>query len=482
MEKKAMLGPKVRRLRRDLGLTQAQMAEQLGISPSYLNLIENNQRPVTVPILLKLGQNFEVDLQSFAEDDQSRLVAGLREVFADPLFEGSDLKNQDFRELASGAPTLAQAVLQLYRAYRARVEDVRTMAETVADQDKLALIRDPTFPIDEVREFFHVHGNHFPALEDAAESLWEEAELEQIALWRGLTDYLARSYAVRIRLLPMDVMGYAMRRFDRHNRRVLLSEMLPESGRVFQVAVQIALLRHRDLIDDIARQSKLTSDGAKRLARIGLANYFAGAVTLPYRAFHEAARTVRYDIEILEHRFSASFEQICHRLTTLQRPGSKGVPFFMIRIDKAGNVSKRFSAAGFNFARFGGACPRWNVHDAFRTPGVIHTQVAQMPDGTTYFSLARTVTKTGGGYQTPPQQFAVGLGCDIDDAPQLVYADGIDLENRAAATPIGISCRLCERLDCSQRAFPPLNHRLIVDENLRGHAPYRFAPVEPNVP
>ncbi|WP_448206413.1 helix-turn-helix domain-containing protein [Azospirillum sp. sgz302134] len=476
MDKKAMLGPKVRRLRRDHGLTQAQMAEQLGISPSYLNLIEHNQRPVTVPLLLKLGQNFGVDLQAFAEDEESRLVAGLREVFADPLFDGSDIKNQDFRELAAVAPTLGQAVVSLYRAFRTSRDDVQALAEKMADREKLHLVQNSSFPQEEVRDLFQASSNHFAELEAAAEELWQEGKLEKGDLYRGLADYLQNNHSVRVRLLPSDVMGYAVRRFDRHSRRILLSEMLAPSGRNFQLACQIALLRHRELLNRIVEGSSLSNDESRRLARIGLANYFAAAVLMPYDRFLDAATQVRYDIEILRRRFDASFEQVCQRLTTLQRTGARGVPFFLMRVDSAGNVSKRFSGAGFHLARFGGGCPRWIVYEAFRTPGKIHSQLSQMPDGTVYFSIARTVVKAGNGFRSPPQQFAIALGCDVQHAAQITYSDGFDLENTEAATPIGVNCRLCPRLDCSQRAFPPLNHRLIVDENLRGLSPYLFAP------
>lgn len=476
MDKKAMLGAKVRRLRRDQGLTQAQMADQLGISPSYLNLIEHNQRPVTVPLLLKLGQTFGVDLQSFAEDEESRLVAGLREVFADPLFDGSDIKNQDFKELAAVAPTLGQAVVALYRAYRDSQTDLQTLSERMADRDRLHLVQGAGFPMEEVRDLFHDRHNHFPELEAAAEELWVEGKLEQGDLYRGLVDWLRQEQGMRVRLLPSDVMGYAVRRFDRHGRRILLSEMLAPSGRTFQLAAQIALLRHRDRLNAIVDPAGLSGDEARRLARIALANYFAGAVLMPYDRFLEGAAQVRYDIDILRRRFDASFEQVCHRLTTLQRPGAKGVPFFLIRVDSAGNVSKRFSGAGFHFARFGGGCPRWVVYEAFRTPGKVHVQLAQVPDGTAYVSLARTVVKASGGHRAPPQLFAIALGCDVAHAGQIVYADGLDLSATETATPIGINCRLCPRLDCSQRAFPPLNHRLIVDENLRGLSPFLFAP------
>ncbi len=471
-----MLGPKVRRLRREQGLTQAQMADQLGISASYLNLIEHNQRPVTVPLLLKLGVAFGVDIQTFAEDEESRLVAGLREVFADPLFAASDIKNQDFKELAAVAPTLGQAVVALYQAYREQRADLEALSERVADRDKLHVVQNAAFPLEEVRDFFHTHHNHFAELEEAAEALWADARLERSDIYGGLVSWLQTQHATRVRLMPADVMGYAVRRYDRHGRRILLSEMLAPSGRAFQLACQIALLRHRDRLNRIVDGAGLSGDEARRLARIGLCNYFAGAVLMPYDGFLEAARQVQYDIDILRRRFDASFEQVCHRLTTLQRPGAKGVPFFLIRVDAAGNVSKRFSGAGFHFARFGGACPRWIVYEAFRTPGKIHTQLATMPDGTAYFSLARTVVKASGGFRNPPQQFAMALGCEVAHAAQIVYASGLDLDNTQAATPIGVNCRLCPRLDCSQRAFPPLNNRLIVDENLRGLTPYLFAP------
>ncbi|MHA1569941.1 MAG: ImmA/IrrE family metallo-endopeptidase, partial [Alphaproteobacteria bacterium] len=321
MDKKAMLGHKVRRLRREHNLTQAEMAEQLGISPSYLNLIEHNQRPVTVPFLLKLGQVFEVDLQNFAEDEEARLVAGLREVFGDPMFEGSDLGVQDIRELANLPPALGHAVVALYNAYRARDEDLRGLAERMADRDQLQVLQSSVFPLDEVRDFFHEHANHFPELETAAEELWADAGLEIGDLYRGLADTLERVHNLRVKLMPVDVMGAAIRRFDRHNRRILISEMLPPDGRHFQLACQLAFMQHGELIDRVIAREDFSTDEARKLARLGLGNYFAGAVMMPYDRFLDSARAVRCDIEILEHRFGASFEQVCHRLTTLQRPG-----------------------------------------------------------------------------------------------------------------------------------------------------------------
>lgn len=477
MAKKAMLGHKVRRLRRDRELTQAQLAERLGISPSYLNLIENNQRAVTVDLLLRIGQTFDIDLASFAEDDAARLASGLQEVFGDPLFEGADVKRPDLAELAAGQPGVAQAVLSLYQAWRSLSEDRRLLAEQGLGAE-LAPPRTgaPGAALDEIRDYFHAQANSFPALEEAAEEVWAVGGLELGALGRGLTDYLDRELTIRVKVMPVEVMGPTHRRYDRHGRRVLLSEMLSVPSRNFQLATQIALIRYRDLLDRTVAEARFSGEEAARVGRIAFAHYLAGAVLMPYDRFYRAATAVRYDIDILSRRFESSFEQVCHRLTTLQRPGAKGVPFFLIRVDKAGNISKRFSANKLHFARFGGACPRWNVHDAFRSPGRILSQVSEMPDGSRYFSIARTVTKTGAGFRMPGQTYAIALGCEIAYAAQLIYADGVDVANDGIAVPIGLHCRLCERLDCTQRAFPPVHHRLTVDESLRGATPYLFEP------
>ncbi len=472
-----MLGHKVRRLRRDLALTQAQMAEDLGISASYLNLIEHNQRPVTVPILLKLAQMFEIDIQAFAEDDEARVKAELTEVFADPLFENEEIKGTDLRELANISPNLARGIQTLYKAYRGTRQDLETLAERVADQDQLQNLDMQVFPVEEVRDFFESSHNYFADLETAAETLWADAELNPDHLYRGLTDYLETALSIRVKVMPLDVMGSLQRRFDRHARRVLLSEMLPQTARNFQIASQIGYLTQSEVINEIVTKAGFSNDDARRLARLGLVNYFAGAVLMPYQRFLEAAKKLRYDIDVLSHRFHASIEQVCHRLTTLQRPGAKGIPFFLIRVDKAGNVSKRYSAGTMHFARYGGACPRWAVHDALRQPDRFLTQFGEMPDGARYFSIACQIGKPSFGHHLPANEYALGMGCDISHAKDLIYADGVNLGKEAKPVPIGVNCRLCPRLDCNQRAFPPLNHRLHIEDHLRGQSPYAFSPV-----
>jgi predicted transcriptional regulator/DNA-binding XRE family transcriptional regulator len=473
-ERKVMVGQRVRRLRRERGLTQAQMAERLGVSTSYLNLIERNQRPVTVQFLLKLGQVFDIDLQRFAADDEARIFALLSEVFSDPLYARHEIATQDIRDMAASSPALGEAVFALYRAYRELLSNSMGAAEGLSDHKAEPNAAFAPFPGEEAQDFFQAKENYFGALEEAAERLWTEGRFDKDALEESLRHHLERVHAIKVKILPHEVMDDTVRRFDRHGRRILLSEVLPPASRSFQLAYQIALLGLGEAIDAIVERAAPATPEARRLLRIGLANYVAGALVMPYDRVLEAARALRYDLDRLTQRFQASVEQVAYRLTTLQRPGAKGVPLFFVRMDCAGNVSRRFSAAGFHFARFGGLCPRWGIHRAFRTPGETRVEVVQMPDGATYFTVARLVERPGAGHAMPAQQFVIALGCDIAQASQLVYADRVALGNLTPATPIGVNCRLCDRLDCNRRAFPPLNRRLVIDENHLGFAPYLF--------
>ena len=472
MDRKVMLGNKLRRFRQEQGLLQSEMAERIGISPSYLNLIEHNQRPVTVPLLFKLGQAFDFDLREFAGDDDTRLAAGLKEVFSDSLFEGQTVPQQEMRELVASSPRAAQAIVTLYDAYRRFWDEAQLHDDS--EQGQGPREGQPPSPVEEIRDYQQAQANHFPEIETAAERLSEEGGFAHRDLFTALTEYLERIHGTRVKIMPVDVLQDTMRRYDHHGRRVLLSEALPPSGRTFQLAVQTALIGQRELLDREASKAALQNPASATMMRIVLANHFAAALLMPYDRFLAGAIQLRYDIDLLRRRFGASFEQVCHRLTTMQRPGARGVPFFFIRIDNAGNISKRLSGGGFHFARLGGTCPRWIVHDAFRTPGLVQTQVAVMPDGTTFFTIGRTLDLVSSRLDALQPQFAVGLGCDINDAKKLVYADGVDLKT-SRATPIGVSCRVCERLDCVQRAHPPLNHQLRIEEHVRRNVPFSFA-------
>lgn len=468
MAKQAFLGSKIRRLRKAAGYTQAKLAERLEISPSYLNLIERNERALTVPLLLKLAEVFQLDLRTFAEDDEGRLVADLKEVLSDPLFAGQAVRDTDLRDMLSTSPDIARALVELYRTYRKSREDAQTMAAKLSDGEKLFGLESSRVPSEEVSDAIQRHLNHYPELEEAATALRAEARLDEARgdSFPGLVRYVEERHGVSVDIAPADVLEGAVRRFVPSRRRLLLSEALHPTSLSFQLAHQIALVAASDDLARLVATETLTTDESRRLYRVALANYLASAMLMPYERFLEASRALRCDVELLEHRFRCSFEQVCHRLTSLHRPGAEGIPFHMVRIDIAGNISKRFSGSGIAFARYSGACPLWNVHAAFLTPGLIRTQLSEMPDGTRYFSIARTVRKAGSGHQVRQTRLAVELGCEASLAHEIVYADGFDLD--AAAVPVGVSCRLCERMDCRQRAFPPMHHRLDVDENVRG--------------
>ncbi len=468
--RKAFLGGKIRHLRQERHLTQQQMAEQIGISPSYLNLIEHDERPVTVSLLLKLGQAFDVDLQEFSDDSERRLAAALAETFADPGLGSRKVDTDEIRKLVGAAPNAARMIVELYRAWRAAREDAQALNLDLPSGRTQRVV----LPTEEARDFFEMRANHFPDVEATAEALLAETGLGPGGFTRSLADRLASRHGISVDVAPFQTMKGAFRRYDPKTRHLVLSEALPRSSRRFHLAYQLGLLEAKGAFDTAIADAGLSTPEGETLCRVGLANYFAGAVLMPYAAFAAAARQARHDIEILMQHFGASFEQAAHRLSTLHRPGDSGIPFFFVRADIAGNVPKRFSAGGFHFSRFGGSCPRWIVHEAFATPGLIRTQVARLPDGATFFFLARTVEKPGGGFHLPVTHYAVGIGCEIAHAPALVYADGLDLSKLTTATEIGLGCRMCERSDCRQRAFPPLQHRLVVDETVKGPSAYSF--------
>ncbi|MBI2212564.1 MAG: DUF2083 domain-containing protein [Acidobacteria bacterium] len=472
MERGTRLGARVRSLRRQRGLTQAELAEKLGISASYMNLIEHDQRPLTATLLLKAAQTLGIELDAFREDDEVQRAADLQEVFGDPLFDEHPLMTSDLRDLAS-SPALANAITALYRAYRESVDSTRALAGRLYDEGEFAGLDPASLPSEEVSDVLQTNMNYFPELEAEAERVG--TSLHPGDVFRSMVAYLRERYGVDVVMIPAESDRSAVRRYDPIARKLSISEMLIPSSRTFQTAYQVGNLEARAAIDGIISRSRLTTPESIALCRVALANYFASALLMPYRAFLRAAEALRYDVELLESRFGTSFEQVCHRLTTLRRPGEMGVSFHFVRVDIAGNVSKRFSGTGIRFSRFSGSCPRWDVFSAFLTPEKITTQISKMPDGPAYFCVARTVRKSYGGYHSPSTLMAVGIGCDLAEARRLVYADGIDLGNLDAAIPIGTSCRLCERLDCEQRAFPPITYRLSIDENVRGISFY--APV-----
>ncbi|MGW1072868.1 short-chain fatty acyl-CoA regulator family protein [Streptomyces sp. NPDC002537] len=461
---KTYAGARLRRLREERHLSQAELARTLAISPSYLNQMEHDSRPLTVPVLLRLTETFGVDPGFFSERDTSRAVADLREALADEVTAGR-VTPSDLAELASRLPAVADVLLGLSRRHQALTEQLAEAAEGRGTTGPAL----PRTPHEEIREFFHRRQNYLHDTDTAAEGLAAELDIRPGTALRALTARLSAHHGVR---LATATGTDRLHHYDPADRILHLSNRLRPGQRAFRMATQLALLEYGDELSRLAAEDYAEGSTSWSLARIGIAHHFAAALILPYRAFHTAAEEVRYDIERLTDRFGLGYETICHRLSTLQRPRLRGVPFSFVRVDRAGNMSKRQSATGFHFSRAGGTCPRWNVYEAFAAPGRIHVQIAAMPDGSRYLWTARTVTRHRGGWGEPGKTFAIGLGCEIRHASRLVYSDGLDLGRISAATPIGMGCRVCERLDCPQRAVPPLGMTLAVDENSSTFVPY----------
>ncbi len=459
---KLYAGAKLREIRTRLGLTQKDFAAKLGVSLPYLNQMENNNRPVATTVVLGLAQEFGLDVTELSTGDSERLVSDMREALADPVFADTVPPLADLRLTASNAPTLARAFIELHRAYRQTHERLASLDEALGREDA----RTQSSPWDEVRDFFHYCDNYIDAIDRAAERFGgDNRDLRQVAM--------ASLGKAGIEVEFSDT--GPLRRYDPASKTLYLSSRAQPETQTFQALLQVALLHQEPLLEATLDFARFHSAEARAIAKIGLANYYAGAALMPYGAFLDAARETRHDLELLANRFGASIEQIAHRLSTLQRPQAKGIPFFFVRVDQAGTITKRHSATRLQFARFGGACPLWNVHRAFETPGHFLRQLAQTPDGVRYISLARDVSKPGGSFGAPVRRYAIALGCEVGHAGSLVYADNMDVSNASAFEPIGISCRICERPDCHQRSVPPLERRLTINVDERGVLPYQVS-------
>jgi predicted transcriptional regulator/DNA-binding XRE family transcriptional regulator len=456
-----LIGRTVRRLRSERGFTQQALAARLGISASYLNLIEHDQRAVTASVLIKLTEALGVDLAALSGHAERQLETALREVLADPLLGLEEVPEVEVQAMAASAPNAARGMLALYRAWRVAREDSSGIA--------LPSGRRILLPNEEARDFFHERANHFAELEAASEAIGREMDAAPSEMNHAVAERLRSKHGVRVTVGPMTD---AVRRYDPATRQLWLSESVPRESRGFRMAFQLMLLEAREAVEATMASHQPTTPEAAALIRIGLVNYAAAALLMPYATYIAAARALRHDVEALASRFGVSFEQAAQRLSTLQREGARGVPFFFLRVDPAGNVDKRFSAAGFPFARFGGSCPKWVVHQAFAAPAQVQVQSAELPDGAAFLCFARVVRGPAPRWGEPAPVHVVAMGCDISRAPEVVYADGLDLA--AAKVGIGLSCRLCSRADCRSRAFPPLEHRLQLDPNEDGAAPWRF--------
>jgi predicted transcriptional regulator/DNA-binding XRE family transcriptional regulator len=467
-EQKIFAGPRIRRIRKEKDLTQTAMAEAIGISPSYLNLIERNQRPLTVQLILKLASTFKIDLEDL-QGEAGGSVADLREVFADPLLASELPGPEELIEVAEAAPNAAAAMVKLYRAYRESQDRLTDLSTLLSKDGRAAASTGARLPLDEVQELFASRANHFAAIEEEAESfislLKPDGDLET-----ALKEWLRAQHGVTVRVLPVATMPNWRRRYDRHSQRLFISERLSPFDQLREIAMEAALLRMQVVIGAEIEGLKLTSPEAKRIARFEMARYAAHALMMPYQPFLAVAQKARHDIDVLRSRFRVSFEQAANRLTTLSRSGAQGVPFFMLEIDQAGNRFRRAGAAGYPQSRFGGGCPKLPVHTAFSQPQQILAECVEMPDGGQFLVIARTLEGPHGAFNERPRRTALLLACDFSFRDEIVYGQSLP----PVKTEVGPSCRLCERSGCLARAAPPVTKPLGLDEMVTGLSAFDF--------
>jgi XRE family transcriptional regulator, fatty acid utilization regulator len=468
---KTFVGPQLRQLRRDRKQTQAEMAKALGISAGYVNLLENNQRSLSVRLLMALADVYQVDWRDIIRDETSNQLTELRNVVRDPMFPGEPPDVQELRAAIDHAPRLVEQFLHLHGLHRATLERIMRQGsaggpaggpEGLLASSEEAIIHD----------FFRNNSNYFHTLELAAEALRTSEPCDADDLYAVLKARLATRHGIKVRRRAVDEMTQALRLFDLAERVIHLSEALDHSNQVFQLAHVLCLVELPHLLESITTGSSIPKGTSLARCHVELANYFAAAVLMPYEPFLRMAEGSAYDIDRLSARFAVSYEQTCHRLSTLQRPGAQGVPFFFLRVDKAGNVTKRFNSTSFHLAEYGGACPVWNIHLTFRTPGVILPQFVELPDGERFFTISRTADRPAVNFETINHRLSVALGCELQYASRLGYAASYKLDDPRMFSRIGINCHLCPRKACSQRAHRPVFMELPLDTTRRGNTRY----------
>jgi XRE family transcriptional regulator, fatty acid utilization regulator len=465
--KKTLIGPQLRQLRRERNETQSDVAKTLGVSTAYINMLENNQRSLSVQMLAALSDAYQVDWRDLVKDEAPNLLADLRNVLQDPLF-GSELPDlAELRSAIDHAPRLVKSLLKLHRNHRTAMEKIMRQGKGRTTEDLLASSHETI-----IHDFFRNHSNYFDPLEKAAEALRTAAPCETDEVYYVLKKRLKNKHGITVNTQSPESMKRSLRVYDEDASILYLSEALDHQNRVFQLTHVLCLVEMQHILDALTADSGIATESGIARCHVELANYFAAAYLMPYETFHITAEETRYDVDRIAATFGTSFEQVCHRLTTLQRPGSRGVPFFFLRVDKAGNVTKRFNSTSFNLAEYGGSCPVWNIHTAFRTPGVVLPQFVELPDRERFFTISRTTDRPVFSRETQDHRLAVALGCEFRYSDKIGYASSINVREENLFSPIGINCHLCQRQACSQRAHQPLFLELPIDPSRRGNTRY----------
>ena len=464
------IGPKIKAFRRQLGLQANKLSEQLGISPSYLNLIESGKRKTDGDLLLKVCEELKIELSDLTNKSDLNLANNLSELLGDELFEDLDILGPEVQDLVNTNPKIARALIKLGDNYKQKGQEIVSKVENISG--KIIDGRKTSFPGEVVSDFLQENKNYFSKLEKFADDIFNRIQINNRATYMALCDFLKTEYGVKVKdVLPEDGKPFS-KIYYKSQKELHLSDYVALETKKLYAAAQIAQEGAMVVIENYLSEFKFPSEESKKLTKVALLNYCGAAILMPYKLFHQECMKQKYDLELLQNTFACTFEQIAHRVTCLQDPKLPGIPFHFLRVDVAGNISKRFSLSGIEIPRYGGACPRWNVYSAFSRPGVIQAAVSKMSNGEKYVCIARTVEKGVGRYGKKKSILSIGLGCQAKYAKDFVYTENLDLNDKKTEIPIGVSCRTCDRLDCSQRAFPPLHKKFDVDINNRGVSVY----------
>ena len=455
------IGPKIKAFRRQLGLQANKLSEQLGISPSYLNLIESGKRKIDGDLLLKVCEELKIELTDLTNKSDLNLANNLSELLGDELFEDLDILGPEVQDLVNTNPKIARALIKLGDNYKQKGQEIVSKVENISG--KIIDGRKTSFPGEVVSDFLQENKNYFSKLEKFADDIFNRIQINNRATYMALCDFLKTEYGVKVKdVLPEDGKPFS-KIYYKSQKELHLSDYVALETKKLYAAAQIAQEGAMVVIENYLSEFKFPSEESKKLTKVALLNYCGAAILMPYKLFHQECMKQKYDLELLQNTFACTFEQIAHRVTCLQDPKLPGIPFHFLRVDVAGNISKRFSLSGIEIPRYGGACPRWNVYSAFSRPGVIQAAVSKMSNGEKYVCIARTVEKGVGRYGNKKSILSIGLGCQAKYAKDFVYTENLDLNDKKTEIPIGVSCRTCDRLDCSQRAFPPLHKKFDVD-------------------
>ena len=464
------IGPKIKAFRRQLGLQANKLAEELEISPSYLNLIEGGKRKIDGDLLLKVCEKLNIQLSDLTTKSDINLENTISEILDDKLFEDLDILGPEVKDLVGTNPKIGRALVRLGDILKKKDHELINKIEKLSG--KIVDNRKNSFPGEVISDFLQENKNYFPKLEEFANKVFEKIQVNNRTRYIALCEYLKKEYSITVKdIIPEDGKPFS-KIFNKKKKELLLSDYNTLETKKLHAASQIAQESASKEIDQYLSNFNFPSEESKRLTQVALLNYCGAAILMPYKLFHSECKKLKYDLELLQNTFATSFEQVAHRVTCLQDPILPGIPFHMLRTDIAGNISKRFSLSGIEIPRYGGACPRWNVYSAFTRPGVIQAAVSKMTNGEKYVCIARTVEKGVGRYGLSKSILSIGLGCEAKYAKQFVYTENLDISDKKTEIPIGVSCRTCDRLDCSQRAFPPLHKKFDVDINSRGVSVY----------